>query len=101
VRPLIALCLILLTFLTVACDPGKTIVIENRTDDVVDIYLSDNTEEIEYTLQPQQTVKLTIIRDVWKNRLIARGRNGSTLYDSTLTWREFKALDKISLYSSQ
>ncbi|HEV8573341.1 MAG TPA: hypothetical protein VGR43_01400 [Dehalococcoidia bacterium] len=89
-----ALALILILAVgSTACDPGAEITWVNETDQTVYIYLGDDLDDFDGTVQPRSSSTVTTIEAVWSDIVVVRDVNGTVLLREEITWEQLEERD--------
>jgi hypothetical protein len=89
---------LLLALVTLACDPGRTVAIDNQSSQEIELYFGqgDNATR-ELTIGGRSAVRVTVLKKLWKGHITARTSDGKILYDEDISWNELQRLDKITI----
>ena len=85
--------LILMVVAFTGCDPGAEITWVNETDQTVDVYLGDDSNDFDGSYPPHSSTEVGTIKAVWDDVIVIRDRDGTVLFRQELTWDELAAQD--------
>ena len=92
---------LMLATVTVACEPGTTVPVENATTSTLTLFYETGLDATpRFTLQPFESKRIVIPRRGWRERLIAKDSSGRVVFDQRITWDQLERMEKIVIESS-